>query len=203
MMKTFKDTFKFACLRKKNRTSSAMKKLLADVGKCKYRSYKCIAVVFSGHGGEGILKGNDGINVSVEEEWLGPLQMTDVPKLFFINACRGSLELKSLGEGSKKNKINSLVMYATIEGHTVYVDAKWMQKIAKKLRDENDSVQNIASDVIDELEDWKLQQWPEYKSSCRRVNLHKMCKLQQHMHIKTITVIRFFAMFCARNICVK
>lgn len=55
--------------------------------------YKCITYVFSGHGGkEGFLSLQDGKQVNLVKdviEKLCMLQLAHIPKLFFIDACRG------------------------------------------------------------------------------------------------------------------
>ena len=189
MRKTFEDTFKFACVWKKNLTAVEITKLLECVGKCDYLpSYKCIAVAFSGHGGEGTLIGNDKKPVYVEEHVLGPLQpgkmlnMEKVPRLFFFDACQGDYEMvfeKTKGglKGIEKGKY--VAMYATMEGYKAYVKAEWMRKIAEKLRKDDDSVQNIAAKVIEELTDDNPNpvQRPKCNYACGPVCLKKMCKL--------------------------
>ena len=191
MRKTFEDTFKFACLWKKNLTALEITKLLECVGKCDYLpSYQCIAVAFSGHGGKGTLKGNDGKFVSVKEDFLGPLQpgempnMRKVPKLFFIDACQGDYKMvfaKSKGEREDVEEGQYIAMYATMRGYKAYTHTKWMQKIAKKLRDDNDSVPNIASKVAKEVteEDPSPVQRPECRDtySGGPVCLKEICKL--------------------------
>lgn len=67
MKKTFSDTFGFACLWKKNCTAIEIIRVIVQMGRCEYPScYKCLVVVFSGHGKENVLFGNDGKDVDIE-----------------------------------------------------------------------------------------------------------------------------------------
>ena len=120
------------------------------------------------------------------------LGVVDIPKLFFIDACRGSQQLKSCdveeslvddiscdveeslvddmkkfdaqiskniqAKGFKEQESNYRIDYATIPGHVAYCgpkESKWMPVLARKLREENDSIQNIAAMVKQEVAKWQ------------------------------------------------
>lgn len=187
MKKTFCNVFGFACLWKQNCTAARTTRLLEHMGNCEYPpSYKCLAVVFSGHGEENVLLGCDGKHISVQEDVIGPLQpselpqMRDIPKLFFIDACRGRRKMvpavKSKGSGVEKG--GYLVAYSTTLGYRSYTygeKSKWMPKVAHKLRSSNKSVQDIVAEVAKELRmDTNDMQSPEYVGSCEPVFLHQL-----------------------------
>lgn len=73
--------------------------------------YKCITYVFSGHGGEeGSLSLQDGGVVNLVKdviEKLSELRLAHIPKLFFIDACRGSEEVTLVNETKYAGPENS------------------------------------------------------------------------------------------------
>ena len=173
-----------------NCTAAQIIRIFEQMGRSEYPpSYKCLAVVFSGHGEENVLFGSDGKIVKIEEEVIGPLQpselptMRTVPKLFFIDACRGEMTMipavKSKGSpraGFEKG--GYFVAYSTTRGYRSYTcgeKSKWMPKIAHQLRSSDQSVQDIVAEIAKELrKDIKDMQCPEYMGSCQPVYLHQL-----------------------------
>ena len=172
MKTTFVDVHKFASYREKNLTTQQMIDIFAQTAQCKFpASYKYISVVYSGHGEKGALIANDRLAVSVKEQIIGPFEPGNSPrnkhivKLFFIDACRGGLEMvraKPKGlVGPERG--NYLIAYSTTEGYVSWAFAgrgsQWMVPLAKKLRELKRSVQDIVSIVTGELE--KTEEYPQ------------------------------------------
>ena len=130
---------------------------------------KVIVFAFSGHGcnedGSEQLLANDMGTLNFEDEILLPLarheKVAKIPKLFFIDACRGTSELiaKGVVQGSMKGfsakgvthvEGNYRVDYATIPDHKAYssdTGSLWMPELALTLREKDDSLQNIMAIV--------------------------------------------------------
>ena len=132
---------------------------------------------------------------SLKEIWL-PLvthkAVSDIPKLFFIDACRGTdrLKHKTKGESDDSQKApdqkavkeyvekgftevdgNYRMDYATIPDHFAYTDSKWMILLARALRDDDNSFQNIADEVKRSVhEDMEHQQYQQQCESENRLN---------------------------------
>ena len=162
MEETFKNMFGFACFRRKNTTGSEIKAIIKAVGEINYSpTYKCVAIAFSGHGKKDSVQGNDKGTVKIYEDFVGPLQprrkghLNNVPKLFFFDACRGSLEMRRLREkGTVDERGGFYLAYATTEGFTAYLQSKWMPKVAQKLRDRSNvgkTVQEVVGKVTKEF----------------------------------------------------
>ena len=177
--RAMKDAFKslgFVTLWKPNISSEGMKVLVKSV--VKYfqdnpppKDY-VVAFVFSGHGDEGdLLIGEDGRNVHLNNEIVQPLaeehEIGNIPKLFFINACRGENELKPVVKLKRKSaqelitaKGNYYVAYSTIPKYVAYTKedpnsgSAWMQILAKNLQERSESVSDIVETTNDEL--WKM-----------------------------------------------
>ena len=201
MKKTFCDDFGFACLWKKNCTAAQTSRVMELMGRCVYLpSYKCLAVVFSGHGKANVLLGNDGNVISIEEEVIGPLQpgelpqMRKVPKLVFIDACRGEQEMPAWKnkEPRKREMITRekkmgprgvakggcFVAYATTLGYRTFTcgnRSRWLPRVAHKLKISDECVQEIVAEVCEELRmDTNDVQCPVYEGSCGPVYLHQL-----------------------------
>ena len=128
---------------------------------------KVIIFAFSGHGtsGDRVIT-HDNLHLSLKDDILPPFvenpNVYTIPKLFFIDACRGSSYLRSKNaeedsiktsvekyeilKGLKHHKGNFFIDYATIPQHVAY-DSEWMHLLAKEIRDSNESLQNIAANV--------------------------------------------------------
>ena len=172
-----------------NPTKEEMKRLLKEISD-ELRGYnvpkqaegeKVIVFAFSGHGDTvdraEKLYANDGGIIDFMDEIVFPLTrhagVKYVPKLFFIDACRGG-EILFTKKGGNKNQVakssdevyfakgvqhvqgNYCVAYATIPHHVSYASNRgsiWMPKLARALREMNDSFQNVAATVMKEVQD--------------------------------------------------
>ena len=138
---------------------------------------KVIIFAFSGHGtscgtSRDQIQANDGELLNLMEEVRLPLVKTahKIPKLFFIDACRGSDHLRE--KGYMGVETNFRVDFATIPDHKAYTGAyesRWMPVLARELRKRDDTFSNIV-DRVNEIvhkQDEHLQQ-PE---SVSRLNV--------------------------------
>ena len=131
-----------------------------------------VAFVFSGHGGEGeVLFGEDNRQVHLDREIVRPLaeehELGIIPKLFFIDACRGENELKPVVKLKRKSarelitaEGNYYVAYSTIPKYVAYTKedpnsgSAWMQILAKNLQERSEPVSVIVETTNCEL--WKM-----------------------------------------------
>ena len=151
MEKAF-EFFGFVCIRAKNLLAEDITELVETVSNCEaLGNCKCIAFVFSGHGLEGVVLGEDNsvlsAMVDIYEEIIQPFVNASViakaPKLFFIDACRGDSDNESskgiaagnwklgLGKGkslddshpdsSSASPGNYIIGYATMTGYKSYL----------------------------------------------------------------------------------
>ena len=159
-----------------NVSKSKIQSRLTDISKYleKYQGSmkdKVIVFAFSGHGcnkdGSDQLLANDMETLNFEDEILLPLarhkKVANIPKLFFIDACRGDSKLIAKGDaeenvkgfsakGVKHVEAKYRIDYATIPYHKAYsskTGSVWMPKVARALREKDDSLQNIMADVND------------------------------------------------------
>ena len=161
---------------------------------------KVIVFAFSGHGDTvdraEKLYANDGGIIDFMDEIVFPLTrhagVKYVPKLFFIDACRGGEILFTKKGGNKfpKNQAaksadevyfakgmqhvegNYCIAYATIPHHVSYASNRssvWMPKLARALREMNDSFQDIAATVMKEVRD-SLKDNPQQCDMVNRLN---------------------------------
>ena len=178
---------KFATLWRQNTTGHELMQLLSELSRYRNypQSYKCIAFVFSGHGLDANhLYMQDGSLITVNDivEALLPKrapQIGSIPKLFFIDACRGKRALSNEAvvvprHGGSTEKVqeilqrgasdetlhvppkgNFLVAYSTMPDYQSYeVKGKggvWMTSLAERLCTSSDSVQDILSEVNKDL----------------------------------------------------
>ena len=157
---------------------------------------KVIIFAFSGHGtsrgkDEDQIKTQDGKLLSLMEEVVYPLvrrSPVKIPKLFFIDACRGSDHLErrrvttappvsgsaagtgkgpGVSKGVREVETNYRIDYATIPGHKSYTDgvykSAWMPKLAYQLRERDDTYSNIIDLVNQEVGQQEGLQQPEIK----------------------------------------
>ena len=190
MDKTLVDVHNFARYRVKNLSAKQMSDLFAYTAQCRYpKSYKYIAVVFSGHGKKGALIGNDGHSVDVNKQVVDPFKPSQNPnnkhivKLFFFDADRGELLDMQQAQPTEpiKGKLdlefgNYLIAYATTEGYASWATTSgsyWMVQLAKKLRTERASVQDVLSSMRTYLRDniQRHLQVPETIVACGVVKL--------------------------------
>ena len=172
----------------KKQMVAQVKEISNELGKYKIpkeeEGEKVIIFAFSGHGDSRgqieLLCANDGDMIDFHDEIV--LHYTKhpglkyVPKLFFIDACRGGQILVSKKGGKKVSKSDSTkytdevyyakgveyteanycIAYATIPYHVSYASKNgsiWMPKLARALREMKDSFQNIAATVMKEVRD--------------------------------------------------
>ena len=168
---------------KRNVNKGELGKMIYEASHCKpsqevLASYKCIAFVFSGHGGEnGKVHMQDGQQVDIGQEIIGPFlpqnckHLAKIPKLFFIDACRGRNKMEAVlvprGSESTKGAVdtlatyipangNILVGYSTLDSHESFEESKtggkWMSLLAKHIStNERDSIESVLVDVRAEL----------------------------------------------------
>ena len=186
MMKTF-NHFNYTTRQLHNPTKTDVKALVKEVSN-ELATYnmderegreKVISFAFSGHGcSKGQIEHlytNDGKTLQFSDEIVYRLTkhkgVKHVPKMFFIDACRGG-EVLTKGAAAapddqvaKSGKVyfekgaqhvlgNYHIAYATIPHHESYVDSsgsRWMAKLARALRKRNDSYQNIVAIVNDQV----------------------------------------------------
>lgn len=184
MEKAF-EFFGFLCIRAKNLLAKDIKELIETVTSCEaLANCKCIAFVFSGHGmEEAILGEDDSIDsaiVTIVDDIIQPFvnasTIAKVPKLFFIDACRGSegVQFTSKGKASGTRRLGSskgeqdsgstpsagnyIIGYATMTGYKSYLrgdneeGSVWMPLLADELQRKKDrDVLNVLQDVNSRL----------------------------------------------------
>jgi hypothetical protein len=76
-----------------------------------------------------------------------------IPKLFFFDACRGKEWLYAApNRGEEEKQINYRIDFATIPHHKTPTADRWMQVVARSLREEKDkSFGNVMEDVKREI----------------------------------------------------
>ena len=213
------DAFKsleFATLWNLNKSSEEMKDLVKSVVTYfqdnPIPKLHIVAFVFSGHGNhkidetkkerkEGdVVRGEDGEDIWLKDEIVQPLaeehKIGDIPKLFFIDACRGSKMLPTFDKGDQmpeetepeeieKRELvttegNYFLAYSTIPEHKAWMDpddpssgSAWMQILAKNLKKEtNKSVADIVDITSKELwekyeNDHKIDMWEQPEALSR------------------------------------
>ena len=151
MKRTF-ETLKFAVMTREDCSAAQMVSLFHCVALfSEYPpSYRRIAVVFAGHGVEGALCAHDG-TVPIDEI-LGQFQpgnchpsIGGIPKLFFIDSCRGKQKMEPVvverGATAVPSKVvsprgNILVAYSTLEGYKAHEAEEggiWATELSKQL----------------------------------------------------------------------
>ena len=128
-------------------------------------SYKRIAFVFSGHGDENIIYAHDGaVDTNQVYEPLQPKNaphLADIPKLFFVDACRGTIDDKGIvARGktvlpTKPSYGNYILAYSTMPSMQAYETEEdgglWMNIVSNQLRTSHKSVLDALTDVNGEL----------------------------------------------------
>lgn len=135
-------------------------------------SEKVIVFAFSGHGGPAEGEGkeySDPLQLAMETcdekddktdrfylksdvmQSICVEKVADIPKLFFINACRGSNKLYKVPDAEQGNiavERNCRIEFSTIPGHKAFANKEWMPELARTLLTENKkSVQQVAAIV--------------------------------------------------------
>ena len=145
-------------------------------------SDRALVFAFSGHGDSGDkLISHDRKSLSLMKDILPHFvkhpRVGKIPKLFFIDACRGGetmtksleqtvneYEYEAMTKGVSHEEGNFLIAHATIDEHVAY-DRYWMHKLAKKIRENlNMPLTKILEDLAGEIP-WKQQ--PEFTSRLR------------------------------------
>ena len=117
---------------------------------------KAIVFAFSGHGTkDNIILANDGgaiflrdvVKPLVEYASIGPTSHL-IPKLFFIDACRGQNTI-IVPEAKGDTDVNDIqgnfnIEFATIDDHKAFTDT-WMAVLARELRRNNDTYQHVLA----------------------------------------------------------
>ncbi len=132
-------------------------------------TYKRLVFVFSGHGNsDHLLYTNDEVlsTISIKdvlEHFYAALHLAKIPKMFFIDACRGDQRNPGLtvprGGKSVTDIIpaegNWLLAYSTLPKHKSYEEqgkgGVWMSKLADKLRTADTSLADILTSVNEKL----------------------------------------------------
>lgn len=143
-------------------------------------SDRALVFAFSGHGGSGDrLISHDHKSLSLMKDILQQFVKHPgvhmIPKLLFIDACRGSnritksleqtvKEYEAMTKGLSHEEGNFLIAHATIEEHVSY-DRYWMHELAKRIRENlNVPLTKILEDLAGEIP-WEQQ--PEFTSRLR------------------------------------
>jgi hypothetical protein len=119
---------------------------------------KAIVFAFAGHGGTTEQKsdyiiGQNGGKVSVISDIVNAFlgytgTIMHIPKLFFFDACRGNEWLYAAPDrGDEENEVNYRIDYATIPEHKAPNVDRWMQFVAKTLREKNVSFGDVMAEV--------------------------------------------------------
>ena len=188
-MKSVFERLEIATLWKQNITLPQLRELLREVYTLRVsKSYKSISFVFSGHGQEkDLLFMNDGKTVHLQEivNAFAPDQarnIGNVPKLFFIDACRGKESFQAVtvprcGDGVQvvKNHKSSPLYRGGTEAKTVFVPPKgnmliafsniannralegkdggiWTKALAKRLVDSKENIETVLTCVRQDLQ---------------------------------------------------
>ena len=160
----------------------------------KVAEIKVIIFAFSGHGdskGNDLrqnIYANDGELIDLMEEIVFPLTkhagVFYVPKLLFIDTSRG---IEKIGSEHKPFKENYRIDYATIPHHVSYLsgnESKWMPKLARALRERNDSLQNIADNVKREVHEHP----GDNKQQCESIDRLNTGPLYLQKHLEDPTI---------------
>ena len=134
-------------------------------------SYKRIAFAFSGHGDKNVVYAHDGaIGTNQLYEPLQPKNaphLADIPKLFFMDACRGpnedrGVEVVARGktEPSRDRIVvpsygNYVLAFSTMPNMQAYevkdVGGLWMNIVSRQLRTNRKSILDVLTEVNHEL----------------------------------------------------
>ena len=202
---------KFATHWESNVSSSRLEQLIYDATRYEYydqlRNYKCIAFVFSGHGckKEHIYM-QFGETVNVVDSIVMPFlpksarKIGSLPKLFFIDACRGrenidpvvvprgsgkEVEPKAVERGVTEMQDslvapegNYLIAYSTMPEHKSYEllgkGGIWMTTLAEKICTSHDSIEDILATVSGEMmERYQAANQPPMQQPERMSRLNK------------------------------
>ena len=140
---------------------------------------KVIIFAFSGHGtscgtSQDQIKTNDGELLCLTEEIRYPLvkyeTVGEIPKLFFIDACRGTdyLQHKVIQNSTEKGftavETNFRIDFATIPHHKAYsgdYESTWMPVLARELRERDELFSIVVDRVNEKVHKGKQLQQPQ------------------------------------------
>ncbi len=113
--------------------------------------YKGVFIVFSGHGGENIVKDGENTYYIISgktdeqydtqefiDEFNKKIGTSTIPTVFLIDACRGSKNLPF-----HKGQRNCLVAYSSGKGEKSHLPSKWIPALAIELAKGGDTIKNI------------------------------------------------------------
>ena len=165
-MKEAFDYLQFLTIVKHNVTQAELVSLLYSLANYPYpKSCQRFVLTFSGHGGKGFIYSEDERHVKISDivaAFVPPncdKHLSGIPRLFFIDACRGDLEDQGIlpcgGDEKWESKIPStgdiLVAYATTEGYKAYEESGgggyWISVLAKKLVSSHGSIYDVLTEV--------------------------------------------------------
>ena len=184
MEATFHGTLKYCTWLLKNPTRKELFDALVTVARHQDYppSYKRFVFIFAGHGVHGKLVLRDD-QVGITEEIIVPLEAKDapslstMPKLFFIDACRGKEKDRGItvatrgGEAVESIKVpekgNMLIAYSTLPHYEALEGSDggfWLRRLSQELRTSKASILDVLTTVRGKvLEECR-------KLSCTNVN---------------------------------
>ena len=186
MVKTFRElNYSIIPLHNENATKSEIITTLIQLSDYLSRysgptSDRALVFAFSGHGGSGDkLISHDRkplfLMKDILQQFVKHPRVHMIPKLLFIDACRGSNKItksleqtvkdyEAMTKGQWHKERNFLIAHATIEEHVSH-DRYWMHKLAEKIRENlNVPLTKILEDLAGEI---PLDQQPEFTSRLR------------------------------------
>lgn len=168
MEETFRDTLRYCTWRIMNPTQVELEAALRAVAMYPDYppSYKRFVFIFAGHGLNEQIVVKDGF-VRITENVIVPLEaknacsLATVPKLFFIDACRGPLQDNGVIVASRGGEVvesikvpekgNMLIAYSTLPHYEALEDSSsgglWLKTLASELRNSNDSITDVLTTV--------------------------------------------------------
>ena len=197
------NTLNIATYWKQNVACEALRKILREVAQLTpSKTYGSVSFVFAGHGANtGEVYMQDGGKMYIQEiiDSLLPTQAPNIgsiPKLFFIDACRGSNPIKPVMvprsghqverdvqyRGATDMKMvlvppngNILVAYSTITNFRSFEGDKeggvWMKALAEKLTSSKESIEVVLTEVREYLHaTYQDPQWRDYMQMPETIN---------------------------------
>ena len=160
LVKTFREPF-FDTVIAKNETKEKIEKKIEKAAELASQyKYKSVFIAFSGHGNkekkEPFIMSDDGKKIWVKE--FVNLVVTrfdkEVPKIFLLDSCRGSIELKP----KRKGEGNYLIAYSTEDNYEALMrnndgGSYWMPIVARHLRKVDDTVVNVIRQANKHLQE--------------------------------------------------